>query len=605
MTASQNSLGPKAGVPQTLPAFLQASEPDVPPPPRKDRRPVPGYAIDLLIAAGLAAATFLLYLPALSNNFIEFDDPRYVTSNPVVKQGMSLHAIRWAFTTDSAANWLPMVWLTHLATVSLFGLDPKWHHAVNTILHAFNAALVFIVLRSMTGRRWCAVLVAALWAFHPLRVESVAWVTERKDVLAGFFFMLTLLAYWHYVRRPSWLRYGQVLALFALALMSKTVVVTVPFLLLLLDVWPLNRGRWTMRTLAEKIPLLLLSAIASVWTVVLQHNGNEMKAQQFWSLGQRAANADVSVARYLMKTYWPTGLSAFYPHPGSWPAGVVIASSALIVGVTLLAWQLRKSMPYVIVGWLWFLGMLVPVSGLVQAGFQSMADRHTYLPSIGLFIMLVWAGASVVSDRPLAMKLSTTFTVAVLAALAAVSWTRQKVWGTTFELFNDALAVDEQNWRAHDLVGGEWVKKGDNDAAMWHFQRSAELNPRNPFSFVYMGTVLRREGRISHAVAMFRTGVALAPEVALCHQWLGLGLAMQGDYAGADRELAEATRLAPEDPAIPGVWALTMVARGRLDRAKELAQTALDLDPTDPKAVAAMEKIDHLIYQRRAPATKP
>ena len=596
MGTPQGSL-PGNPVSRALPAFLQSDTVAVPAVLRPTRKPVPAFVSDLLIVVALAVATFLLYLPALSNNFVDFDDPRYVTSNPVVKRGMTLHGISWAFTTSSVANWQPMLWLSHLATVSLFGLDPRWHHAVNIILHACNASLVFLVLRSMTGRRWCAALVAALFAFHPLRVESVAWVTERKDVLSGFFFLLTLLAYAHYVHRPSGRRYGLVLALFAFALMSKTVVVTLPFLLLLLDFWPFKRGRWTLRTLGEKAPLLLMSVIASAWTVALQRNGtemNQMKGQELWSLGQRAANAGVSVARYLMKTFWPTNLSPFYPHPGSWPAGVVIASFALIVAVTLITWRLRERMPYVLVGWLWFLGMLFPVCGLVQAGLQSMADRYTYLPSIGLMIALVWAGVQVARD---ANKVLVPFAVLVLAALAAVSWRREAVWRTTLDLFQDALAADEHNWKAHEIVGAELVKKGDDAGAMRHFQRSAELNSLNPFSLVDMGTVLRRHGKTDEAVALFRKAVDLAPEAPLCHQWLGLGLAMKHDFGNADREFAVATRLDPDDPSIPAAWALTMAARGRLDQAKELAGSALDIDATDPLAIDAMQKIRGLEEQ--------
>jgi Flp pilus assembly protein TadD len=606
MGTSQGSFQPGAGnpSPRALPSFLHASTTDAPFASKTTGRPVPAFVADLLIATALAVAAFLLYLPTLSAGFLDYDDPIFV-NNPLVKRGLTLRNIQWAITTGSV-DWLPMVWLSHMAIVSIFGPAPAWHHAVNVALHALNVVLVFLVLRSMTGRRWPAAMVAALFAFHPLHVESVAWVAERKDVLSGAFFLLTLLAYAGYVRRPGALRYGLVLVFYAAALMSKSMVVTLPFLLPLLDIWPLNRGRWTLRTLAEKIPLFLLAGSTSAITFLTVRREQSTKGQHYWSFAQRAANADVSVARYLGKLVWPAKLSAFYTYPqGAWPTWLIIASAALIAIITLLAWRLRKAMPFVLIGWLWFMGMLAPVCGLVPVGLHAMADRYMYLPSIGLFIAIVWVAADLAGRHPAAIKVLAPASVLLLAALAATSWRREAAWGSTFDLFADALAVDEQNWKAHDYVGEGLLKQGDVAGAMSHFQRSAELNPRYPLPFIHMGMVLRRTRQTDQSLALFRKAVDLAPELPVAHQWLGIGLTMESDFAGADREFAQATRLAPDDPTIPAAWALSMAGRGQLDRAKQLAQSALDIDPTDTFAIDAMKRVNRRDHQQPLSSQKP
>jgi Flp pilus assembly protein TadD len=565
--------------------------------------------------------TFLLYLPILSNNFVGYDDPKYVTDNPVVKQGLTPHGVYWAITTGYFGNWLPVTWLSHLAAVSLFGLNPAGHHAFDAVLHACNAALVLVVLKAMTGRRWPSAVVAAVFAVHPLRVESVAWVAEQKDVLAGLFFLLTLLAYTSYARRPSVLRYAAVLVLYALGLMSKTMLVTVPFLLLLLDIWPLNRGRWRVRMLAEKVPLIALAAAACAWTVHLQEQIHAMMGQDIWPIGQRAVNAVVSVPRYLAELFWPAKLSVFYPHPQSWPAWEVAGSAVLILVISTAAWMVRRNMPYVLVGWLWFLGMLVPVCGLVQAGLQSMADRYTYLPSIGLLIALVWTGAELCARTP-ALRLTMTSLVGlVLAALAVVTWYREPAWKNTRVLFEDALAVEEQNWEAHDWVGSELSAAGDDAAALGHFRRAMELNPRHASPVIHVAGSLRRQAqhdppgparqrKLDHAVALFREGVRLQPDVAFTHQWLGIGLTAQGtgrSFAEADAEFAIATRLEPENPSLYVAWALSKAARRRFDDARELIRSALRIDPTNDSATDTMKTINRLeeLAAKGRQATRP
>ena len=583
----------------------QPAPPAPPEPSRPDTRP------DWLIALALAALTFLLYLPSLNNSFVDYDDHQYVTANPVVQRGLTADGVRWAFTTTRFSNWLPVTWLSHMLDCQLFGTHPAGHHATSAALHAFNAAALFVAVRIMTGGRWVAAAVAAVFAAHPLRVESVSWVAERKDVLCATFFMLALIAYTHYSRRPSGRRYSLVALCHALGLMSKTMLVTLPCLLLLLDYWPLRRfrpgessRRDLVRLLLEKFPLVALSLISSTWTVLLQSDGGAMWGGRNLSLLDRAANALVSIPRYLAKIAWPADLSVFYPHPGSWPLWQVLAAAAFILAISVWVLLNARRRAHAFVGWFWFLGMLLPVCGIIQVGLQSMADRYTYLPSIGLLIALAWAVAEWLRDRPRLQPIGALACAFVVATLAAGSWRQQRHWSNTLALFNHALAVDPDNWLGHNMVGLVYASNGEraieqgntplgldfHRTAAEHLRRSVELNPGHYLSFHNHAWSLYRLGRLDESVEQFRKAIACYDGFAWSHLYLAVALSDLGRESEAAPEFAAAARLLPNNAAVPFEKAESLTRRGRRAEARAFYAEALRLNPHHAAARRALDR---------------
>jgi hypothetical protein len=517
--------------------------------------PAPRSGLDLWLALAVAAAAFLLYAPSLDNGFVDLDDPIYLTGNPHVLGGLTGENVRWAFTTTSAANWLPLTWLSHMLAVDLFGPNPAApHHAINALLHATTAATVFLFFALATGARWRALAAAALFAFHPLRVESVTWVTERKDVLCGAFFGLSLLAYLSYCRRPRVGAYLLLLLWYALGLLSKTMIVTLPCVLVLLDYWPLHRlrvGRSEPAPVAgdgnneapafptrpafwlalEKLPLLLMAVASSLATVVFQREGEAMAPAAHLTLGDRAANALVSVVRYVGKTFWPTDLAVLYPHPGHWPVWAVVASAAVVLGVSVVALLLVRRRPYVAVGWFWFVGMLVPVIGIIQVGDQAMADRYTYLPSIGLMVALVWWVADFAGRRPAFHAALGPALGVVLAVLAVLTVLQQRYWRDTVALATHAIDSDPDNWAARGLLATRLMST-DPQAGLAQFLSSArgmsqvgrasdaaelcrllaQRFPNRPEIHAEWGHALLTLGRRDEAAARFREALRLAPD---------------------------------------------------------------------------------------------
>jgi tetratricopeptide (TPR) repeat protein len=546
-------------------------------------------AFDLPAVALLLIGTFLLYLPTLRHGFVAYDDDQYVTNNPVVQRGLTWDGVKWAFTTTHFANWLPVTWLSHLLDCSLFGLNAGGHHATSAALHAVNAALVYLVLLSMTGRRGAALAAAALFAAHPLRVESVAWVAERKDVLAGTFFLLTLLAYSAYVRRPTAVKYAALLVFYALGLMSKTMIVTLPFVLLLLDAWPLGRlgtVAWR-RLLLEKVPLLVLALVACAWTVVLQKQGKAMDAGAALTPGQRLGNAVVSVPRYLGKIAWPTDLAVFYPHPGSWPAWAIVASAALVAAVTAVAWAARRRAPYLLVGWLWFLGMLVPVSGVLQAGEQAMADRYTYLPGIGLTVAVVWLAAEVAKSRR-GTVVGAVIVVLLTLALSGATLAQERHWSSNYALFSHAVASTDDNWLAHGYVGSELAAQGNAAGAEYHFREALRVRPWHADAYYNWGNLLLRNRQLDEAIDRYRNAVRLRPDYAEAHNNLGTALALKGDMAAAEREFALAADARPGYADALYNRGAALAALGRAEEAAAQFEAALRADPANDRARRAL-----------------
>lgn len=440
-----------------------------PQPPPAPRRALPSW----LLPVALFAGTFLLYVPSLFNGFVAVDDPYYITNRPIVQRGLTLEGFKWAFTTTEFANWLPVTWLSHMLDCQLFGLNPTGHHLTSALIHAANAALVFLLLKRLIGATGRSLAVALLFAAHPLRVESVAWLSERKDILCGLFFLLTLLAYTAYARRPRMVAYAAVVVLYALGLMSKTMIVTLPFLLLLLDAWPLGRLSRVNggKLILEKLPLLALAVIASAWTVVQQGAGAALAPWAHLTLAQRLGNALVSVPRYLWKIVRPVDLSILYVHPGSWAGWKVIASATLVLAITAACIYFARRRPYLIVGWLWFCGMLVPVSGIVQAGDQAMADRYTYLPAIGLVMAGVWLVADLAETREKLRRAIVPAMAVLLVVLSVATIIQQGHWRDTESLAGHALKVDEGNWAAHGILATHRLAQRRHDEAITHFVR--------------------------------------------------------------------------------------------------------------------------------------
>jgi Flp pilus assembly protein TadD len=591
---------------------------------------------ELAVAAVLAVGSFLLYIPSLSNSFVAYDDGQYVTENKVVQRGITGEGVVWAFTTTRFANWLPVTWLSHMLDCHLFGLNAAGHHATSALLHAFNAVLLFFALREMTGRFWEPVAVAALFAVHQLRVESVSWVAERKDVLCATFFFLALIAYTAYSRRPTVWRYLVVVLCHALGLMSKTMLVTLPCVLLLLDYWPLRRlrigtgvdvaasgemapqfpPRPTWWLVVEKLPLLALSVVSSAWTIVFQSTGGAMFGHRDLTLAQRVANAVVSVPRYLVKFAWPADLSVFYPHPGSWPAAKVASAVALVLLVSVAAVAVWRRRPYVTVGWILFLGMLVPVSGVIQVGLQSMADRYMYLPSIGLLIAGVWWLGDVLRERPRLAPVVVVATAAILVALSVATWRQQRHWQNTFVLFQKALAADPDNWLAHNMLGTIYAAnaeraydRGDpqqgrrlHEVALVHERKSLDENPGHYLSHHNYAWSLHRLGRYDESIEHFRRSIEIYPTFGYSHLYLAATQAKVDRMDEAFRNFEEAARLLPNNADTQFHWAEGLLKAGRTEEAVRHLRRTLELDPNHGGAKYWLERAT---APTAAPATAP
>lgn len=541
----------------------------------------------LLIALAIFGATLFAYAGVRHGEFLEFDDPQYVSRNQVVQQGLTGEGVRWALTATAVSNWHPLTWLSHMADVQLFGLDAGRHHLANAVLHATNAALLFWVLLQLTGAPVPSALAAALFALHPAHVESVAWISERKDTLSTLLGLLSLGAWVRYARDGR--RSGYVLALlaFAASLCAKPMLVTLPFALLLLDVWPLRRlrevGALGARVL-EKVPFLALSAGSSAITYVVQSGGGSVYTHEGLSLLDRISNAAVAYARYLGAAAWPHELAPFYPHPGAWPLGVIAGAILLLGALTALAlWQLRRR-PWLAVGWFWFAGTLVPVSGVVQVGLQSMADRYTYVPFIGLYVALAWSGWDAARRRS-ALRLPLALAaLAVLVLLGAATRLQVAHWRTPEALWAHTLSADPSNAFAHNQYGAAIGGRGGGEEAIEHFREAIRLNPTFSRAHVNLGTALLGRGELRASIESYRRGAELSPRAALARRNLGLALARQGDWASAAAELEQSLALEPGSSDARFSLAIALENLGRPDEAEAQLTTLIEHDPGHGRA---------------------
>ena len=492
---------------------------------------------DLLILLGLAIVTFGIYAQLIGHRFITLDDPRYIQDNPMVNRGVTLAGLAWAFTTFYAGNWHPLTWIAHMIDSQLFGMITGGHLLVNALIHAANTLLVFWFLFRTTRARWSSALVAALFALHPLHVESVAWAAERKDTLSTFFGLMSLIAYVSYAETPSIRRYAWVAITLALGLLAKPMLVTWPFVMLLLDYWPLRRfqrsdasDQWSVvRCLVvEKLPLFALVAASAVVTSLAQSHGGGVRTFTEFPIALRLSNALVSYAKYLLLAFWPNDLAVYYPYKGTdIPAWQIISAALLLIAITAFCFSQRKIRPYLIVGWLWFLGTLVPVIGLVQVGGQTMADRYFYIPSIGLFIAIVFGLADIAETRRVAPWLSAAIANVVLLVLATLTNAQIHRWSDSFTLFKHALTVAPPSVIVEDCLGLAMHKNGQLDEAVAHFEKALQMRPDDYTALLTMGVTRFYQGRVPEAMEYAQAAIRSQADSPRAHDLLGMALAKQ------------------------------------------------------------------------------
>jgi protein O-mannosyl-transferase len=534
--------------------------------------------IVITVFVALAVATF--HLPALEGGFINWDDPEYVTANPHIRS-LSWSTLRWAFTTFDASNWHPLTWLSLALDYRLWGLDPRGYHLTSLSLHVANAVLLLLVLHSLTGALWRSAAVAALFGVHPMHVESVAWVAERKDVLCAFFLLLAIGAYVRWVRAPGWRTYAIVVLSAILALLSKPMAVTLPAMLLLLDWWPLRRLSW--KTVAEKIPLVALAVAAGLATFLAQTESGAVAIDPI-PFPARLTNAIVAYARYLALTAWPLRLSPWYSHPAvegpplsAWTVAGAVAVLSAITGLALAA---RRSRPYLAVGWLWYVGTLLPVIGLVQAGRQAMADRFTYLPHIGIFIALVWAIGDVAAwERPTPRALGATGVCLLIVGLGALSFRQARIWHDSATFWAYTARVNPYAFIAHQALGGLLNEAGQPRDALREFLRARRLRPDIPAVHRNVGSLLLRQRRYAPAAAAYRKVVALRPDSAEDERTLGEALLAQGRPVRARWHLERAVALRPGFAEAYGALGRALLQAGRVDDAVAEFESALAIKP--------------------------
>ena len=485
-----------------------------------------------------------------THQFISLDDSGYLLDNPQVRQGFTPSSVIWAFTTFYEANWHPLTWLSHMLDVQLFGMNPHGHHSVNLLFHGAAAIALLLVFNAMTGLPGASFWLASFFAIHPLRVESVAWAAERKDVLSALLWMLTLAAYLWYARKPGGKRYLTTVALFALGLLAKPMLVTLPAVLLLLDYWPLGRVRGTStfgRLAIEKLPLLALSGLSALVTIKAQQAAHAVLPMSVVPIVERLASAVVAPIAYVAKTLWPEPLSIYYPrHPGGLGPVILIAAVVLLLLVTAAAVNGARRRPYFISGWCWYLVTLLPVSGLVQVGEQALADRYTYLPSVGLAMALIWTLRDIFPERGRLRIVLAIGGVCLIVVWGTVTSCYLGRWKDGISLFEHALEVTRGNWMAHLSLGGEYARRGRIEEAIEQFRRGLAIQPNDAAGHYNLGHSYHLLGNTQQAEIQYRWALALRPDLAQAHNNLGVILSARGNLGQALTHFRESLRIRPD-----------------------------------------------------------
>jgi protein O-mannosyl-transferase len=558
----------------------------------------------VLACAALVLLVAAVYGRVARNAFIDYDDPAYVTDNAHVQAGLTPATAAWAFTTGFHANWHPLTWLSHALDCEIFGLDPAGHHLVSAALHALNAMLLLLALYGMTKALWRSAFVAALFAVHPLHVESVAWAAERKDVLSTFFAMLVLLAYARQVERPSKTTRVLVPALFALGLLAKPMLVTLPFVLVLLDYWPLERfgeaaargfRRWIppCPLIVEKLPLFALAAASAAVTWIVQQRGGAVTALDALPLSSRLANAAVAYVGYLGRMFWPVGLGVLYPIEASIPAWKVLGAIALLAAITGAVVRGARRAPYLVTGWFWYVGTLVPVIGLVQVGLQSSADRYTYVPLVGIFVMIAWGVPDLVSAVPARRAFLGGAAACVLAACSLLTFRQIGYWQDSTTLFEHTISVTTGNYVVENNLGGVLMREGRLDDAIRHLARARSIRPDHAATLSNLGLAMQRKGKLGEAIALYREALHFKPTH--LEAWLNLGNALEqtGDFDGALSAYAQAGKLDPEATVVPQL--LARASEGK----RRAAASPNSRTPVRPEALTSYERANALRDQGR------
>jgi Flp pilus assembly protein TadD len=547
-----------------------------------------------LLSAALVVAVMAIYWQTTGFEFVNLDDGLYVVDNPRVNSGLSAENVRWAFTTGHAANWHPITWISHQLDVSLFGMDAGAHHAVSMVWHAVNALLLFALVRMLTGSTWKSFFVAAFFAVHPTRVESVAWVAERKDLLSTFFWFASTWAWVKWIRQPAAKWFLAALVLLACGLMSKPMLVTVPLTWLLLEHWPLARPQPLRQRVIEKWPFFALAIASSVITFVVQREGGAVGSATLLPVSERLAHALTSYVRYLGQFVWPQGLAPFYPHPMHTVGAAAAGAAGVLAVVTWIAWRTRRTHAYLLTGWFWFLGTLIPVIGLVQVGTQSHADRYTYVPFIGLLIAMAWTTQWMSRRWKIPCRVFDVAGAVLGIGLAVLAWRQTAHWRTSETLWTHTVAVTDRNARAHNLLGAIYANSGRIERAEAEFKAALASNPdlsEGLHIVPNLGRVLMARGKPVEALPYLERARTMKPgDAAVLHE-LGMAYFALSRNAEAIDAWREAVRVQPDSTNTWFLLGMTLAAGGQVADARHAFSEVLRIDPSRQDAAQALAKL--------------